>query len=98
MRWVVLVARTGKMRNVYNIFVGKPARKRPLGRTKSKWEVNIKICSEIVKWIRMTQVRGQWWVSVNTIMNLTVPKEARNFLTIRVTICTPAFYSIELVS
>jgi hypothetical protein len=32
----------GEMRNVYNIFVGKPERERPLGRPRSRWEGNIK--------------------------------------------------------
>jgi len=30
-----------EMRNYYNILVGKPERKRPLGRTRRKWEDNI---------------------------------------------------------
>jgi hypothetical protein len=28
----------GKMRNAYNISVGKPQRKRPLARARRKWE------------------------------------------------------------
>jgi len=35
------VACMGEMRNVYNILVGKPERKRPLGRRRSRWEDNI---------------------------------------------------------
>jgi hypothetical protein len=31
----------GEMRNVYEILIGKPEGKRPLGRTKSGWEYNI---------------------------------------------------------
>jgi hypothetical protein len=33
MRWAGHVARMGKMRNSYNIFVGKPEGKRPLGKS-----------------------------------------------------------------
>jgi hypothetical protein len=31
----------GKMTNAYNIVVGKPARERPLGRCRHRWEDNI---------------------------------------------------------
>jgi hypothetical protein len=30
-------ARKGEMRNAYNILVGKPDEKRPLGRPKGRW-------------------------------------------------------------
>jgi hypothetical protein len=33
MRWAEHVARMGEMRNAYNILVGKPEGKRPLGKT-----------------------------------------------------------------
>jgi hypothetical protein len=34
------VAHTEEMRNAYNILVGKPERKRSLGRPRSRWEDN----------------------------------------------------------
>jgi hypothetical protein len=34
----------GKMRNAYNILVGKPERKRPLGRPRHGWKI-------ILEWI-----------------------------------------------
>jgi hypothetical protein len=37
------VARVGEGRDVYRVLVGKPERKRPLVRLKSKWEDNIKM-------------------------------------------------------
>jgi hypothetical protein len=40
--WVVTVARLGEGRGVYRILVGKPEGKRPLGRTRCRWEDNIK--------------------------------------------------------
>jgi hypothetical protein len=43
MRWAVHVAHMGKMRNLYNIFVGKPERNRPLGRPRCRWEDNIRL-------------------------------------------------------
>jgi hypothetical protein len=33
----------GKKRNSYRILVGKPERKRQLGRSRSKWQGNIKM-------------------------------------------------------
>jgi hypothetical protein len=43
MRWAGHVARMGETRNAYKILVVKPARKRPLGRTKHRWVDNIKL-------------------------------------------------------
>jgi len=37
MRWVGHVAQMGQMRNAYNILVGKPEGKRPLGRPRCRW-------------------------------------------------------------
>jgi hypothetical protein len=33
----------GERRGVYRVFVGKPERKRPLGRPRLRWEDNIKM-------------------------------------------------------
>jgi hypothetical protein len=33
----------GEMRNAYEILLGKPEQKRPLGRPKLRWEDNIKM-------------------------------------------------------
>jgi hypothetical protein len=43
MRWAGHVARMGEGRNVYRVSVGKPEGKRPLGRTRRRWEDGIKI-------------------------------------------------------
>jgi hypothetical protein len=40
----------GEMRNGYNILVGKPERKWPLGRPRRKWEANIKIYLKEILW------------------------------------------------
>jgi len=42
MRWAGHVARMVKRRGVYRVLVGKPEGKRPLGRTRRRWEDNIK--------------------------------------------------------
>jgi len=41
MRWAGHVARMGERRGVYRDLVGKPGRKRPLGRPRCKWEDDI---------------------------------------------------------
>jgi hypothetical protein len=41
-RWAGHVACMGERRGVYRVWVGKPERKRPLGRHRYRWEDNIK--------------------------------------------------------
>jgi hypothetical protein len=60
MRWAEYVARVCEVRNVYNIFVGKPERKRPLERPTRRWEDNIKMDVaemgwEGVDWVHLAQ-------------------------------------------
>jgi hypothetical protein len=43
MRWAGHVARMGEKNNAHRLLVGKPERKRPLGRTRRRWVDNIKI-------------------------------------------------------
>jgi hypothetical protein len=43
MRWAGHVARMGEVRGAYNILVGRPERRRPLGRPRCRWEDNIKM-------------------------------------------------------
>jgi hypothetical protein len=68
----------GENRNAYRILMGKPERKRPLGRPKCIWLENIKLyLREIewdgMEWLHLAQDRDQWRALVNTIMNLWVP-------------------------
>jgi hypothetical protein len=54
--------RVGEMRNAYKILVGKPEKKRPLERPKSRWEDNMRmyvreIGWEGVDWIHLAQDR-----------------------------------------
>jgi hypothetical protein len=67
----------GEKRNAYRILVGKPEGKRPLGRSRRRWEDNIRInLREIgwsgTDWIDLAQDRVQWRTLVNTVMNLRV--------------------------
>jgi hypothetical protein len=43
MRWAGHVARMEEGRNVYTVLVGKPERKRPLGRPRRRWDDRIKM-------------------------------------------------------
>jgi hypothetical protein len=50
----------GERRGVYSVLVGKPERKRPLGRLKCRWEDNIKVGLQEVgcggmDWIELAQ-------------------------------------------
>jgi hypothetical protein len=49
MRWVRHVARMGR-RGVFRVLVGKPKGRRPLGRTRRRWEDNIKMDGREVAW------------------------------------------------
>jgi hypothetical protein len=78
MRWAGHVACIGEVRGAYNILVGRPEGRRPLGRPRCRWEDNIKmdlreIGSGNVDWIHLAQDRDRWLVFVNTVMNLQVP-------------------------
>jgi hypothetical protein len=42
MRWAGHLARMGEVRTAYNILVGRPEGRRPLGRPRRRWEDNIK--------------------------------------------------------
>jgi hypothetical protein len=43
MGWAGHVAHMGDRRNMYRVLVGKPEEKRPLGRTRHRWEDGIKM-------------------------------------------------------
>jgi hypothetical protein len=43
MRWTGHVARMGEERKVYNVLVGKPEGRRPLGRPRRRWEDEIRM-------------------------------------------------------
>jgi hypothetical protein len=67
------VARMGEGRNVHGVLVGKPKRKRQLGRPGRRWEDGIKMdLREIgwgVEWIHLAQDRDRLRAVVNAVMN-----------------------------
>ena len=71
------MARVEKRRGAYKILVGKPERKRPLGRPKRRWEDSIKMDIQDVgwcmNWIDQAQDRDRWPAVVNGAMKLRVP-------------------------
>jgi len=61
-------------RGVYRFLVGIFEGKRPLGRSRRRWEDNIRdIGIDETNWIRLAQDRVQLWAFVSTLMNLRVP-------------------------
>jgi hypothetical protein len=65
-------------RNAYRLLVGKPERKRPLGRPRRRWVDNIRMdLGEVewcdVNWIGLATDRNRWRALVNSVLNLRVP-------------------------
>jgi hypothetical protein len=68
----------GEGRSVYRCLVWRPEGRRPLGKPRRRYKNNIKMdLREIgiygANWIQLPQDRVQWWVFVDTVMNLWVP-------------------------
>jgi hypothetical protein len=65
-------------RNTYRLLVGKPERKRPLGKPRCRWMDNIKMdileigCGGVI-WIGLAHYRVRWRALRNVVMNLQVP-------------------------
>jgi hypothetical protein len=65
----------GENKNVYSLLVGKPARKRPLGRPRCRWIKKdlLEIGLDGVDCIGLVHDRYRWRALVNAVMNLRVP-------------------------
>jgi hypothetical protein len=68
----------GESTSVYRVLMGKPEGKRPLGRSRRRWEDNIKMDLQEVgcggmNWIELSQDRDRWRARVNAVMILRVP-------------------------
>jgi hypothetical protein len=60
--------------------VGQPEGKRPLWRTRSRWEDSTCIKMDLqemacggMDWIELAQGKDRWWAVVNALMNCQVP-------------------------
>ena len=67
----------GEERGMHRVLVGKPERKRPLGRPRRRWQDNIKMDLQEVgggggDWMELAQDTDRWRAFVNTIMNFRV--------------------------
>ena len=65
-------------RNAYRVLVGNPEGKRHLGRSRHRWEDNIKMDLREVgcdpgDWIDLAENMEQWRAYVRAVMNLRVP-------------------------
>jgi hypothetical protein len=65
-------------REVHRVLVGKPEKKRPLGRPRRRWEDNIKMDLQEVgggrrDWIELAQDRDRWRALVGAVRNFRVP-------------------------
>ena len=71
------MARMGEGRGMHKVLVGKPERKRPLGRPRRRWKDNIKMDLQEVgrgcgDWKELAQDRDRWRALVSTVMNFRV--------------------------
>ena len=71
-------------RNAFKILTCKPKEKRSLGRSRRRWEDNIRMDLEEIginagKWVDSAQDRDYWRTLVNAALNLRVPS-AMEFL------------------
>ena len=73
------MARMGEGRGVHRVLVGKSEGKRPLRRSRLRWEDNIKMDLHEVgggcgDWMELAQDRDRWRAPVSTVRNIRVPK------------------------
>jgi len=77
MRYAWHVACMWERRNAYSVLVGRPEGRRPLGKSRHRWEDNIKMeLQELglkgMDWNDLAQDRDRWQALANVVMNLQV--------------------------
>ena len=78
LRWAEHVARMEEGRSAFKLLTGKPTGKRPLGRSRRRWEDNIRMDLEGIginagNWVDSAQDRNYWRALVNAALNIRVP-------------------------
>jgi hypothetical protein len=78
MRWAGHVARMGQRRGLHRVLMEKHKGKKTHGRSRHKWDDNIKmdlqeVGCEGMDWIELAQDRNRWWALVNAVINLRIP-------------------------
>ena len=78
MRWEGHVAKMEEGRSAFKILTGTPTGYIPLGRTRRKWEDNLRMDLENIginprNWVHSVQDRDYWRALVNTTLKLRVP-------------------------
>ena len=68
----------GERRGVHRFLVKKTEGKKTLGRSRRRWDFNIKMDLQelgcgYMDWIEVAQDRNRWRAFVNAVMNLRVP-------------------------
>jgi hypothetical protein len=68
----------GEKRNSYELLVGKPEVKRPLGRPRCRWVDHIRmglggVVWGDVDWIGLAKDRNRWRALVNSVLKLRFP-------------------------
>ena len=68
----------GTIQKCIQSLVGKPESKRPLGRSRCRWEDNIKmdmreVGCDLGDWIVLAEDKDQWRAYVRAVMNLRDP-------------------------
>ena len=77
-RWARHVARMEEGRRALKIITGTPAGKRPLGRSRRRWEGNIRMKLKEIgintrNWVDSPQDRDYWRALVSAALTLQVP-------------------------
>ena len=77
-RWVGYIACMGDSRAAYRVLVGKPVGQRLLRRQRRRWENNIKMYFQDVRWegtgrTDLAEDRDRCLALVNAVMDLRVP-------------------------
>jgi hypothetical protein len=66
----------GEGRGAYRVLVGKPGGKRPMGRSRRRWEdvrMDLEVGCGCEDWIGLVQDRDTWRALVSAVRNLRVP-------------------------